>query len=502
MSDQPQHIAPQPGFQTSFLSSPADIVIGGGAAGAGKTFALLMEVLRWVFNPLFRAVIFRRTIPQVKNSGGLWDTSKELYLKLRNAAGQSPKPTEAPPKWHFPSGATLLFSHLEHEASKFAWDGSQITLLAFDELIHFTESQFWYLVGRNRSNSGIRPYVRATTNPQTSGWVKRLISWWLYPDDHDDYNLRGMAIPERVGVLRYAARHNERIYWGDTPAAAIAALPDEARSKYKPEFVKSVTFIPGALSDNVELTRNDPGYEGNLLAQDKRQGSRLLRGCWYDAEGENELFRYENLYDMFTNSFVAGGQMYMTADIAMEGSDVFRVGIWSGLRLEKIYSWDKSDGKEILNHMERLAHQYKIPGSNICFDNNGVGNFLKGFFKSSYDFRSQSKPLEEDKTKVDYENLRTQCAFRAANLIAEKQIYIDISNDTERDAIIPEFEEHKKTGQSSNGKLTITPKTEIKAALHRSPDYADIVLMRMVFEIGVRRRSWMLQPPESVTATT
>lgn len=499
MSDPRQTISPQPGFQTEFLSSAADIVIGGGAAGAGKTFALLMEVLRWVFNALFRAVIFRRTIPQVKNSGGLWDTSKELYLKLRDAAGRSPKPTENPPKWLFPSGATLLFSHLEHEASKFAWDGAQVALLAFDELIHFTESQFWYLVGRNRSTSGIKPYVRCTTNPQTSGWVKRFISWWIYPDDYEIFELRGMPIPERAGVLRYVARHNERLYWGNTPEEAIAALPEEARAKYKITFVKSVTFIPGDLSHNAKLTEKDPGYEGNLLAQDRKQGARLRRGCWYDAEGENELFRYEDLYDMFSNTFVAGGQMYMSADIAMEGSDVFRVGIWNGLRLEKIYSWDKSDGKEILNHMERLAHQYKIPGSNIAFDNNGVGNFLKGFFKSSYDFRSQSKPLEEDKTKVDYKNLRTQCAFRAAKLIADKQIFIDVSNDTERDTIIPEFEEHKKTGQDNTGRLTITQKDEIKAALHRSPDYADIVLMRMVFEIGVRRRSYLLEPPEPET---
>ena len=489
MTDQRQKIKPQPGFQQSFLSSPADIVIGGGAAGAGKSYALLMEALRHVGNPGFRSVIFRRTIPQIKNAGGLWDTSKEMYLKLRDGAGRQPVPTDNPPKWKFPSGATLQFSHLEHESDKFTWDGAQIAFLAFDELIHFTASQFWYLVGRNRSASGIKPYIRATTNPQTSGWVKRLISWWIYPDDYEDWNLRGMPIPERVGVLRYLARHNEQNYWGDTPEAAIAELPEDARAKYKPEFVKSVTFIPGNLSDNQALTEKDISYEGNLLAQDKKHGARLLRGCWYDAEGENELFRYEDLYDLFTNTFVSAGEKYMTADIAMEGSDILRIGIWDGLRLEKHYSWAKSDGKQIWENMQRLAHEHQIPGKNIVFDANGVGNFLTGFFKSSFDFRSQSTPLEETGVKVDYQNLRTQCAFRLAKVVSEHKIFLNILNQMERDTITEEFEAHKKTGETATGKLTITPKEEIKAAIRRSPDYFDMILMRMVFEIKQPRRS-------------
>lgn len=498
MTDQRQQIQPQPGFQQSFLSSPADIVIGGGAAGAGKSYGLLMEALRHVGNPGFRSVIFRRTIPQIKNSGGLWDTSKEMYLKLRDGAGRSPVATDNPPKWKFPSGATLQFSHLEHESDKFTWDGAQIAFLAFDELIHFTPSQFWYLVGRNRSACGVKPYIRATTNPQTSGWVKRLISWWIYPDDHENFNLRGMPILERASVIRYLVRHNEQSYWSDSPETAILEMPEEGRAHYKPEFVKSVTFIPGLLADNPALTDSDTSYEGNLLSQDRKHGQRLLRGCWYDAEGENELFRYEDLYDLFTNTFVPAGEKYMTCDVAMEGSDVLRIGIWDGLRLEKMYAWAKSDGKEIWENMKRLAHEHGIQGRNIVFDANGVGNFLTGFFKSSFDFRSQSTPLEETGIKVDYKNLRTQCVFRLAKMVEEHKIYINCPNQIERDVITEEFEAHKKTGESATGKLTITPKEEIKASIRRSPDYFDMILMRMVFEIKTRKKSIYATPqPET-----
>lgn len=505
MSDERQALKPQPGFQVSFLSSPADIVIGGGAAGGGKSYALLLEALRHSHVNGFRASIFRRTIVQVKSPGGLWDTSKEIYLKLRDAAGRSPIPTEQPPKWKFPGGGTLLFSHLEHEGTKYDWDGAQIALLGFDELIHFTPGQFWYLVGRNRSACGVRPYIRATTNPQTSGWVKRLISWWIHPDDHPDESLRGMPIPERAGVLRYLARWNENSYWGDTPDEAISALPEEGRAEYRSDLVKSVTFIPGTLDENIELNEKDPAYKGNLLSQDRRHGSRLLRGCWYDASGENELFRYEDLYDAFERSFVPGGEKYMTCDVAMEGSDSLRIGIWSGLRLERIFSWDKSDGRGIWEHMKMLAKEHKVDGRNIVFDANGVGNFLTGFFKSSYDFRSQSKPLEEKNAyneaesttitvKTDYKDLRTQCAYHLSRLVSERKLFFAVENETEREMIMEEFEAHKKTGQNPSGKLTITQKPDIKALIRRSPDYFDMILMRIVFEIKPKRRSYLLDP--------
>lgn len=487
-----QHIIPQPGFQAMFLSSPADIAIGGGSAGAGKSFALLLEPLRHAGVPGFRAVIFRRTTVQVKNSGGLWDTSKEIYSGLRNDADEAPQATEAPPRWKFPSGATLLFSHLEHEHTKLDWDGSQIALLGFDELIHFTSGQFWYLVGRNRSACGVKPYVRATTNPQTSGWVKRLIEWWIYPDDYEVEHLRGMPRPERAGVLRYLARWNDNSYWGDTPDEAIASLPEEGRERFRPELVKSVTFIPGSLSDNIALTEKDPAYEGNLLAQDKKHGTRLLKGCWYDSEGENDLFRYEKLNDLFTNSFVQGsGKRYMTADIAMDGSDHFRVGVWDGFRLLRIYSYGKSDGRMIWEVMERLAKEWAIPGANIAFDANGVGNFLKGFFRSAYDFRSQSRPIEEDGVKLDYANLRVQCSFALAKVVEESRMFLDGVGQTEREMIIEEFEAHKKTGQNASGKLTITSKEEVIAEIGRSPDYFDMIMMRMIFEISPRKLSWL-----------
>ena len=486
-------ISAQQGFQVNFLESAADLVIGGGAAGAGKTYALLMEPIRHSANPHFRAVIFRRTIPQIKNEGGLWDTSKELYLKLRDNDGRQPTATDHPPKWKFPSGATLLFAGLESESSKFSWDGSQVALLCFDELIHFSQSQFWYLVGRNRSTSGIRPYVRATTNPQTSGWVKRLISWWIYPDDYADVNLRGMAIPERSGVLRYYFRYSENMYWADSAKELLKILPADVADFCRLDLIKSATFVPGTLDDNKKLTACDPSYESNLFSQDRNHAERLRRGCWYDHSGENELFSFTDVLDLFTNTFVASSpDWFMTADVAMEGSDKFVVGIWCGLRLENIYVFDKSDGKFIFDEITKLANKYCISGKHIVFDANGVGNFLKGFFRSSYDFRSQNVPLLDQGMKVSFQNLRVQCLFKLSELVSSGKIYLNVSSDSQRNIISEELDAHKKTGQNARGALTVSSKDSVKSLIRRSPDYVDMLLMRMVFEIRSLRKSGLV----------
>ena len=168
-------LEPQAGPQEMFLKSPADIAIYGGGAGGGKSWALLLEPLRHSGREDFATVIFRRTLTQVKNPGGLWDESAKLYAPLGGKAKTQSL------EWQFPSGARVRFGHLEHERTVFDWQGAQIPLLCFDELTHFSRTQFFYMLSRNRSLSGVRPYVRATTNPDADSWVAEFIGWWIAP---------------------------------------------------------------------------------------------------------------------------------------------------------------------------------------------------------------------------------------------------------------------------------------------------------------------------------
>jgi len=258
-------IRPQPGPQERFLSTPADIAIAGGAAGGGKTWSLLLEPIRHSGNGKFGAVIFRRTYPQIKNEGGLWDEAQELFR------GLGAKANEQELEYRFPSGATVKFAHMQHVKDAYRWTGAQVPLLGFDQLEEFEERQFWYLLSRNRSaRAGVRPYVRATCNPvpdddPVGGWLNKLISWWIDPET-------GYAIPERSGVIRWFVRLDETLHWADSREALAKAYP-ETRPK-------SITFVPATLADNPALENADPGYRANLMAMPLVDRERLLGGNW------------------------------------------------------------------------------------------------------------------------------------------------------------------------------------------------------------------------------
>jgi predicted phage terminase large subunit-like protein len=266
-------IGPQAGPQERFLASPADIVFYGGAAGGGKSYGLLLEPLRHIDNPSFGAVIFRRNANQITNEGGLWDTSMTIYPYAHGRPSLSPKPT-----WKFPSGAKVSFAHMQYDQDRLSWQGAQITMIGFDELTHFSRKQFFYMLSRNRSVCGIRPYVRATTNPDAESWVAEFIGWWWNPQT-------GYAIPERSGVLRYMVQINDVIHWGDTPAEVVK------KTGCNPEDCKSVTFIASRVQDNKVLLENDPGYLANLKAMALIDRERLLLGNWKIKPAAGLFFR-------------------------------------------------------------------------------------------------------------------------------------------------------------------------------------------------------------------
>ena len=271
-------IRPQKGPQEQILASTADIVIGGGAAGGGKTYALLMDPLRWLSiiygipssaPPLdVQAVLFRRTMKQVTNPGGLWQESARIYGPANGVPRQTPTN-----RWNWKSGPHNLeirFAHLERDITAYDWQGAQMHMVGFDELTLFSEWQFFYIITRLRTtDTRIKPYVRATTNPEADSWVKRLIQWWLDPET-------GYAIQERGGVIRWFVRVGDEIHWGDSPED-LRDFSDGEGGAIPPI---SMTFIPAKLSDNKKLMESNPEYRSKLLMQNEVDRERLLYGNW------------------------------------------------------------------------------------------------------------------------------------------------------------------------------------------------------------------------------
>lgn len=251
-----ERLEPQPGKQSMFLSTKADICLYGGGAGSGKTFALMLECLRHLNVRNFYTLFLRRTKTEAKLPGGPIDESRNIFPQFGGEYSESMM------NWKFPGGARVQFQGIELEKDLEDFKGSQVPLIIFDELTGFTEKMFNYLLSRNRSSTGVRPYIRATCNPVSEGWVRKLVDWWI------DEN--GYPIEARCGVIRWFIRRGEETHWYNSKEEAEAAWGEDSMPK-------SFTFINATVKDNKKI---DPAYEANLKALSRVEREALLLGNW------------------------------------------------------------------------------------------------------------------------------------------------------------------------------------------------------------------------------
>lgn len=267
----PTVLKPQRGPQERFMATAADICIYGGAAGGGKTYGLLMQPLRYKDVSGFGCTIFRKNHNQIFSQGGLWDVASKMYSQIPGA-----HPRMSSYSWLFDDKkgnavSKVTFAHIERDQDLDKWQGTQICAIEFDELTHFSEKAFFYMLSRNRSTCGVKPFVRASCNPDADSWVARFIEWWIDQDT-------GYPIPERSGKIRYFVRREEKLYWADTRKELWERFNlNTAEEREEP---KSVTFIMSRLEDNKELLRVNPGYMANLKAMPLVERERLLYGNW------------------------------------------------------------------------------------------------------------------------------------------------------------------------------------------------------------------------------
>ena len=209
----------------------------------------------------------------------------------------------------------------------------------------------------------------------------------------------------------------------------------------------------------------------------------------YLAEGtidDSLLFEQDALFDMFTNEYVlnaATNKRYLTADIALQGSDKFVIVVWQDWAVIHIEEIAKSDGEQVLSKIKSVANRFNVAVSNIAFDADGVGGFLKGFLRTAVSFVNHSKALKDEQ----YANLKSQCFFRLAKQVNERTIYIKPQNY--KSEIIQELEQVKAHQPDKEGKLRVIPKDIMKQLLGHSPDFADALMMRSYFDLKQKFKS-------------
>lgn len=229
--------------QEKFLSLPWEVfeAFYGGSVGGGKSelLVLIPILMGWHKNKYFRGIIFRRTMPELKES--LIPRSEEIY----KAEGGVYNATDH--IWKFESGATIKFSYLESMADARSHDTAEFHYAAFDELTHFEEEEYTYIVGsRVRSTIPELPAcVRSASNPGNigHGWVRSL---FVEPD------------PEGLG---------------DT------IIHDESTNTYR-------AFVRARLTDNPYLMENDPNYINRLRRLPPAEYKAKVEGDWWVFAGQ------------------------------------------------------------------------------------------------------------------------------------------------------------------------------------------------------------------------
>lgn len=236
-------------------------------------------------------------------------------------------------------------------------------------------------------------------------------------------------------------------------------------------------FIQALPKDNPHLPAS---YLESLLTLDENSKQRLYYGNWEYDNDPAKLIDFEKIQNVFTNTFVEGGEMYISADIARFGSDKMVICVWSGFRVIELYTMNKSSITEIAQIIRDFAFKYKIPMANVIADEDGVGGGVVDILGCK-GFVNNSKPMLVDNQIVQYQNLKSQCYFKLAEVIQSDQMYINCNDGSVIDEITKELEQVKRDKIDSDGKLTIVSKEMVKQFIGRSPDYSDALMMRMYF---------------------
>jgi len=256
------------------------------------------------------------------------------------------------------------------------------------------------------------------------------------------------------------------------------------QKQYIQAFSTDNVYLP---EDYIETLRN----EKNTV---RRQ--RLWEGNWDYDEDQDSLISFDALSDAFSNTITKDGQKYLIVDVARQGRDSTVFSFWNGLELYRIEKFQKQATNITEQQVKDFASAERIPYSNIMIDEDGIGGGVVDHCLGVRGFTANSSPLPTASQirgrlskvnngfniKTNYTNLKTQCAFKLAELINEHKISFKVPDY--REQVIEELSALlRQKDIDSDRKLQIKPKEQVKEELGRSPDIGDTLIYRAWFEL-------------------
>ncbi len=491
-------ISPQKGGQEEILSCPADIVIGGGSRGGGKTAALLMETLYDVYKDHFRALLMRKEIEDLSD---MIETSQMFYSQF----GEYNR-SKSDMRWNYHNGGFLKFAY--HAGSiedfKTRFQGKQFAYIGVDEITHMEYQKFKYLITCNRNAFGIRNRFIGTCNPDPDSWVAKFISWWIGED--------GYPVKERDSVIRYCFMDGDdvsTVIWGDTREEVYLQAKDIIDRYWKPEylkygspqelFVKSVAFVEAKLADNEILLKSDPSYLANLANQSEEQRERDLGGNWKFKMAGDDMIKIPHMEKFFEAPALPteNETRYATCDAAFEGGDNLTLWLWKGWHIADLAVF-RLNAKDAVLAIKGKLEEWGVREEYFTYDLNGLGQVFKGFFPRALPFLNNE--AVDEKFRNIYGNIKSQAAYMFAKKLIDGEISIapdllerrysgkGYANTKLRDILMRERKAIRKDEKTYDKGWCIIKKSAMKRLIGHSPDFIEGLLERMIFEIKHKQR--------------
>jgi hypothetical protein len=236
------------------------------------------------------------------------------------------------------------------------------------------------------------------------------------------------------------------------------------------------SYVPAFVSDNPHLP--EEYIEGLREIKEKSTRERLLLGNWEYELNPNDLVTFDAILDCFTN-VAKEGPRRISADLAMQGRDKFVAGLWHGLRVRVAIDKPKATGKEIELDLSRLMRENQVGRSQTIADSDGLGAYLESYLEGIKTFHNGGRALHSDV----YANMKAECAYKLAEAVNNRQLQI-VCSEEQKQSIIEEMGCLQAANiDKDTKKKEIISKEKMKERLGRSPDYLDMLLMGMYFEV-------------------
>jgi predicted phage terminase large subunit-like protein len=277
MKDERIILAPASLPQEQFLASDSTITLYAGSAGAGKTFALVLNMVKFADKPNSTIVCFRRTSTQIRAPGSVWQEASVIFKQMFPDARIKERDLEIV----IPSRKSVVkFAHLQHLSDVNNHLGSQFSAIFYDETVTFDPFDLFVLplLGRLRNAKvDYTPQMFWATNPKFGHGIYEWIKDFYLDTD-------GIPLKEKSNIERYfILKDNKPVWYNDK----------EEGLKEHGAALRSFRAIRAHVTDNIPLMTANPDYYYNLKALPDIKRRIFLDGSWTSREEESGYFKRE-----------------------------------------------------------------------------------------------------------------------------------------------------------------------------------------------------------------